>query len=257
MADEKTVSNSEHVIPRKTGVPRFFELLGRDLWSFYKASLLCCLAFLPGAALAGYGLLGPSLPLTLLGGLLAGALGAPFLCGMIDTVLRALRDEPGYWWLQYKRALKLDWKESLVPGALFGLLLSLWLFLLRTLPEMEDVPTSVWVCVIVGAVMLVGFFSYMFAQVAAVSLPLKKLIKNSGLFFVGALPRTLASAIVQCVYWALVLGYLPFTVPVLVVTGFWLPVLISLMILYPPLERSFHLEETIGSMRDAELSGDD
>ena len=27
--------------PRKVGLPRFFELLGRDLWAFYRASFLC------------------------------------------------------------------------------------------------------------------------------------------------------------------------------------------------------------------------
>lgn len=259
MADQQTTPAAEshggNALPRKTGLPRFFELMGRDLWSFYKASFLCLLAFAPGAALTGYGLLGPSLLLTLLGGLLGGLLGAPALCGMVDTVLRALRDEPGYWWMQYRKALRLDWKESLLPGGVFGLLLGLWMFVLRSLPDMADVPTSVWVCELLGLVLLTGFFSYLFAQIAAVSLPMGQLIKNSALFFIGALPRTLAAAVVQCVYWALVLLYLPFTLPVLLITGFWLPEVVSLMILYPPLNSSFRLEETIETMRDAELTG--
>ena len=35
------------------------------------------------------------------GGLLAG----PALAGMYDTVLRALRDEAGYWWVTYRLSL--------------------------------------------------------------------------------------------------------------------------------------------------------
>ena len=54
------------------------------------------------------------------GGLLGGLIGGPFLSGMIDTTLRALRDEPGYWWHTYKRAWKQNWKQSLLRGALLG-----------------------------------------------------------------------------------------------------------------------------------------
>lgn len=92
--------------PRKVGLPRFFELLGRDLWAFYRASFLCLLGFLPGTALAVFGQMGGSALLTVLGGLLGGLLGGPFLSGMIDTTLRALRDEPGYWWHTYQARLE-------------------------------------------------------------------------------------------------------------------------------------------------------
>lgn len=102
-------------VPRKVGLPRFFELLGRDLWAFYRASFLCLLGFLPGTALAVFGQMGGSALLTVLGGLLGGLIGGTFLSGMIDTTLRALRDEPGYWWHTYKRAWKQNWKQSLLP----------------------------------------------------------------------------------------------------------------------------------------------
>ena len=61
--------------PRKVGLPRFFELLGRDLWAFYRASFLCLLGFLPGTALAVFGQMGGSALLTVLGGLLGGLIG--------------------------------------------------------------------------------------------------------------------------------------------------------------------------------------
>ena len=35
--------------------------------------------------------------------------------------------------------------------------------------------------------------------------------------------------------------------------GFWLPVVIALMILYPGLDKVFKLEETLSARRDAEI----
>ena len=78
---------------RKVGLPRFFELMGRDLWPLYKSSFLCVLGFLPGTVLAVLGMMGHSALLTVVGGVLAGLVGGPFLSCMMDTVLRALRDE--------------------------------------------------------------------------------------------------------------------------------------------------------------------
>lgn len=239
--------------PRKVGVARFFELMGRDLWSFYKASLLCCLGFVLAFLAVMFGILAGAVWISVLGGAVGGLIAAPFLCGMMDTVLRALRDEPGYWWHTYRNAWKQNWRDSLVPGALSGAVLGLWCWVLMTLPNMENVPTSVWVCMIVGGAVIVGFFTYVFAQLVLVSLPLSRLLRNGALFFLGFFPRTLAATLVQCIYWVPVLMYMPYTLPVLLVTGFWLPVVIALQILYPGLDRAFDLESTIRQRRDAEL----
>lgn len=239
--------------PRKVGVARFFELMGRDLWPFYKASFLCCLGFVPVFLAVFFGILSGAFWISLVGGILGGMICAPFLCGMFDTVLRALRDEPGYWWHTYRNAWKQNWRDALAPGALAGGVLGLWSWVLTALPDMTGVPTSVWVCMIVSGAVLVGFFTYVFAQLVLVSLPLAQLLKNSGLFFLGFFPRTLAATLVQCVYWVPVLLYMPYTLPVVLVTGFWLPVTIGLQILYPALNRAFSLESTIRQRRDAEL----
>lgn len=240
--------------PRKVGAARFFELMGRDLWPFYKASILCCLGFVPAFLAVMFGILAKAVWISVLGGAVGGLIAAPFLCGMMDTVLRALRDEPGYWWHTYRNAWKQNWRESLVPGALSGAVLGLWSWVMMALPDMDGVPTSVWVCMIVGGAILVGYFTYVFAQLVLVSLPLSRLLRNSALFFLGFFPRTLAATLVQCVYWVPVLMYMPYTLPVLLVTGFWLPVVIALQILYPGLDRAFDLEATIRQRRDEELA---
>ena len=239
---------------RKVGIARFFELLGRDLWSFYRASFLCCAAFLPGFAAVLFGLMAQAPLLCALGGALGGALAGPFLVGLADTVLRALRDEPGYWWHTYKRAWRQNWRQSLVPGALLGLFLGGWSAVLFHMVNDANPGTMMWVAAVVGMFVCVGFFVWLFAQIPLVDLPLPELIKNAALMFFGFLPRTLAAAAITAVYWVIMLLTLPASILVIVVFGFWLPVIPALMIVYPGLDKVFRLEETLQARRDAEIN---
>ena len=239
---------------RKVGIARFFELLGRDLWSFYRASFLCCAAFLPGFAAVLFGLMAHAPLLCGLGGALGGALAGPCLVGLADTVLRALRDEPGYWWHTYKRAWRQNWRQSLVPGALLGLFLGGWSAVLFHMVNDANPGTLMWVAAVVGMFVCVGFFVWLFAQIPLVDLPLPELIKNAALMFFGFLPRTLAAAAITAVYWVVMLLTLPASIIVIVVFGFWLPVIPALMVVYPGLDKVFRLEETLKARRDAEIN---
>lgn len=239
---------------RKKGAARFFELLGRDLMPFYKASLLCCLGCLPGVVLMVLGLLGTSVLFTLLGGMLCGLVGAPFVCGLLDTIFRALRDEPGFWWENYKKAWRQNWKDSLLPGLFIGILMGCWLSMLLILPTMEVVPGYIWICMGAGVLIAAGLFTYAFAQIPLVRLTPAQFVKNCVFFFLGYLPRTLAVAVIQSAYWIGFVLFLPFTLLPLLVTGFWLPWLISLMILYPALDGAFSVEKEISRRREEELN---
>lgn len=254
--NEKNEPMQELQSTRKVGLPRYFEMVGRDLWSFYRAGFLCAVGFLPGAALLWFGLLGGSALYSLLGGVLAGLVGAPFLSGMIDTVLRSLRDEPGYWWHTYRRAWKQNWRQSLVPGALLGLFLGGWGWLLRTMTSgtmAESPDAKLWVVALVSIFVCTGFLAYLLVQVPLLDLPLGQLAKNAALMFLGFFPRTAAAALLLLVYWGLTLLYMPYTLPVLLLFSFWLPVSAVVMILYPALDKAFKLEETLTARRDAEL----
>ena len=65
-------TNETPVQGRKVGIARFFELLGRDLWPLYKSGILCVLGFLPGTALAVFGMMAGSALLTVVGGVVGG-----------------------------------------------------------------------------------------------------------------------------------------------------------------------------------------
>ena len=111
--------------PRKKGAARLWEILSRDLDGIFLSGTLALLGCAPAAILVGAALWLGSLPLCLLAVVAAGWLTGPVLTGLYDTILRALRDEPGFWWHTYKRAWKRNFKSSPVPGVVFTLLWAL------------------------------------------------------------------------------------------------------------------------------------
>ena len=239
---------------RKVGLPRYFEMVGRDLWAFYRAGFLCAVGFLPGAVLLWFGLMGGAALYSLLGGLLAGLVGAPFVSGMIDTVLRSLRDEPGFWWATYRRAWKRNVKASLLPGAVCGLLLAMEIFTAFHLDISQSVVPAV--AVLVALILLAGIAQYIYAQVALVEIGFGGLLKNALMLFLGYLPRSALGVLWQGIYWAAVALFWPVSSFAVILCSLWLPCLLNLMAIYPALDKSFDLEKTIKAMRDAQLNSE-
>ena len=238
---------------RPTGAARLWELLTRDFGSFWKASFFCCLAIVPGGLLIATGLLGEAWLLVLVGSILIGVLGAPFYCGMLDTVLRALRDEPGYWWHTYSRAWRQNWRDCLLPGLLLGVWGGLWGAALVLFADMEQTLNNTWVSLLVAGVLSISFFNNLFCQIPLLSLPLGTLLRNALFLFFGFLPRTLAAAAIQSVYWAAVYFTMPYDVPFFLMLGFWVPCLFSTAVLYPCLDSAFHIGQKLKERKDAEI----
>ena len=198
--------------PRKKGAARFFEILGRDFSTIWLAGILAMLGGLPFAAGVWFAVETHSLVPLVIAGVLGGMIAAPQIVGLNDTILRTLRDEPGYWWETYRRTWKRNLKESLLPGAVCGALLDL-----------------------------------SFAG----------LLKNSLMLFLGYLPRSSLGLLWQLLYWGAVALFWPISSFVLILTSLWLPCLLSLMAIYPALEKSFDIEKKIKAIREAQLHGDD
>ncbi len=243
--------------PRKKGIGRFFELLGRDSGSFFKANLWCAVALAPTTLVVSFGLFSKSVLFTILGGLVGGLVLAPFLAGMHDTVLRAMRDEPGYWWHTYKRAMKNNWKQSLVPGLILGALLS---SILMSMSFMLDgtmqlsLPTGL--CLVLSLLLISMCVPYLWAQLVLMELPLPQLFKNTLFFALGNAPRSLLLAFIQIVYWGLMILLLPVTSIWVLLFGFAFIVMITMMIAFPPMDKVLHIEERLIARREAEENQD-
>lgn len=237
--------------PRKKGAARFLEVLGRDLTSFWMAGILSLLSALPFALGLWFSVETHALLPMALTGILGGMVAAPQLCGLYDTILRSLRDEPGFWWVTYRRAWKRNAKASLLPGALGGFLLATQLFSACHLGDGQN--SVLLVALLVGIILLTGLAQYLFAQVVLLELPFGGILKNAVFLFLGYLPRTMLGVVWQLVYWGLVVLFWPYSSFLMVITGFWLPALLCLMAIYPPLDKSFHIEEKVRQLREEDL----
>ena len=240
--------------PRKKGAARFFEILGRDFSTIWLAGILALVSSLPFALGLWFAVTTHSLIPMLLAGILGGMLAAPQIVGLNDTVLRALRDEPGYWWVTYRRAWKRNAKAALLPGAICGLLLAMEIF---TAFHIETGSVAVMVAIFVALILLAGIAQYLYAQVALVDLPFSSLLKNSLMLFLGYLPRSALGILWQGLYWAAIALFWPLSGAVLILTSLWLPCSLSLLAIYPALNKSFDLEAKIKAMRDAQLDSHD
>ena len=244
--------------PRKTGIRRFFELMGRDLQDMFLAHLLTCLGFIPAICLVGIGFLTKSLLVMGAGAVVGGMAAGPFLAGMYDTVLRALRDEPGYWWTTYRRAFRQNFKASILPGILYCVVITLQIFVVyfcfSMLAEGVDVGTGLWVAAVLNLLVFQMLFAYMWPQVVLLDQPFPQTLANSLRCMLAFLPHALAAAIVQIFFWCLVILSMPLGLLLMLVLGFWFPCEICCQIVSGDLEQVFHVEERIRARKDAELA---
>ncbi len=243
--------------PRKTGVGRFFELVSRDMNGMFLANLIACLGFAPVICLVYIGFLMNNLPVMLVSAAVGGVLAGPVLAGMYDTVLRALRDEAGYWWTTYRRAFRQNFKASILPGILYCLVVTLQVFMVyfcfSMLAEGVNVGTPVWVALVLNLVIFHMFFAYMWPQVVLLDQPFRQTVTNSVRCMLAFLPHALAASIVQIVFWGVVILCMPLGLLLMLVFGFWFSCEVSCQIVSGDLERVFHIEEKIRAKKDAEL----
>ena len=244
--------------PRKTGILRFFEVVGRDLTGMFLANFLACLGFVPGICIVLFGFASGSLVVMAAGAVIGGAIAGPCLAGVYDTVLRALRDEPGYWWSTYRRAFRQNWKSSILPGIFYGLIITLQVSLVYfcvTMPARGvQVGTGIWVGAILNLVVFHMLFTYMWPQVVLLNQPFHQTLVNSLLCMLGFLPHALAASLLQIVFWGIVILTMPLGVVLMVLLGFWFTTEICCQMITGDLERVFHVEAQIRAKKDAELA---
>ena len=255
--DYKPGPGIEKDTPRKTGIARFFELVGRDMSGMFLANLLTCLGFLPVICLVYIGFLMNSLPVMLISAVVGGVMAGPVLAGMYDTVLRALRDEAGYWWSTYRRAFRQNWKASILPGIIYCVVVTMQIFLVyfcfNMLYQGVNVGIGMWVATVLHLLLFHMLFAYMWPQVVLLDQPLTMTLKNSLHCMIAFLPHALAASVVQILFWGLVILCMPLGLLLMIVFGFWFSCEICCQIVYGDLDRVFHIEENIRKMKDAEL----
>lgn len=236
--------------PRKKGLARLFEILSRDLDGIFLSGALAMLVCVPAAILAGIALWLGSLPLCLLAACCTGWLIGPVLTGLYDTILRALRDEPGFWWHTYKQVWKRNFRSSLVPGIVFTALWVLIAWSAFVLPQRADVSLNFMLILLLDAVLLLTLGNYFWMQNALFYGSIFQKSSNCIRMFFGFLPQTALSAIVQVGYWLLIAFLIPRCAFMFLLTGLWVPSLLAAFSVYSTMEKNLHLEERIQDIKN-------
>lgn len=231
---------------RLTDIQRYNELLGRDFKRFLAVNLLTLLGFLPFILGTLYSILSSSILVLIPVCIIGGAVAGPFLSCMYDTVFRSLRDAPGKFLANYKHAFRQNWRQSVIPGIIFCLLLGFYTFMLMMFLWAARFPgwgtIAVYVC---GIVIITMFFSLYWPQLVLFEQTNMQRFKNCLLFCIRFFWKTFGCALLQITYWAVIVLLLPWSVILLPVLGIWFILFTVHFLLYETMNEAFHLEEEI------------
>lgn len=229
---------------RQTGFYRYRQLLSLRFGRWWKTNLLTLVGFAPLAAGISLAVASSSvlvlLPCSILGGMIAG----PFLAGMYDAVLRGLRDDPLPWWDGYQKSWRQNWKSSLIPGALLGLVAGVYAFMAMLFWWAEQPPSPGTVAMYLSALLVVLIVNtlywpqlVLFRQRASIRL------RNCLLFCAKYLWRVLGAGALQLGYLAVFVLFAPWTLLLLPVLGVWYILFLSQFLIYGQLDEAFRIED--------------
>lgn len=231
---------------RLTGIWRYQELLERGFKRFVTVNLLTLLGFLPFLLGTIYAVLTSSILILIPVCIIGGAVAGPFLACMYDTIFRSLRDAPGSCMENYRRAFRQNWRQAVIPGIVFCLLLGFYTFMLMMLLWAYRFPgwgtIAVYVC---GILFFTMFFTIYWPQLVLFEQTGIQRFKNCLLFLIRFFWRVFGCALIQIVYWAVILLFLPWSVILLPFLGVWFILYTADFLLYDTFNEVFHIEEEI------------
>lgn len=232
---------------RLTGIDRYQDVLGRCWKRFFATGLLTLAGCLPLGLGIAWAVLSSSILVLLPCGILGGAVAGPFLACLYDTILRALRDAPGGWWQNYRRALRQNWRGALLPGALTGLFVSAASFAGMMLFGWAKVwPSLGTICVYLFSWLLFFAISMLYwPQLVLFEQKNVVRLRNALLFALTYFLPVLGTAALQLVYWLLMVLFAPWTLLLLPFVAIWFIQYVVVFLLYDKLDDAFSIEEQI------------
>lgn len=228
---------------RPTGFNRYKQLLSLHAIHWIKLNLLTVAGALPLAAGIVYSILSSSILVLIPCSIIGGMLWGPFIAGLYDGILRALRDAPDRWWDAYKKSWRQNWRDSLLPGAVTGLLLGMYCFMGAMLwwSQTAQGPGTVLLFVFSFALfLLIG--SLYWNQLVLFSQTVPNRLRNILLFTAKHLWRVLGVTALRTAYYLLFVLLAPWTLLLVPFLGLWYIVFLSQLLLYDRLNEDFQIE---------------
>ena len=228
---------------RQTGFNRYKQLLSFYAEHWLKINLFTIVGALPLATGIIISILSSSvlvlIPCSIAGGMILG----PFLASMYDAVLRGLRDSPENWWTAYKKSWKQNWRESLFPGAVLGLLIGMYAFMAGLMWWARVSPSFGTIALYLFAGLLFILVNTLYwSQLVLFRQTIMNRLRNVILFTAKYLWRVLGAALIQLVYILLYILLAPWTLVLVPLLGVWYIVFLSLFFLYTPLNQELQIE---------------
>lgn len=235
---------------RAVGFLRYREVLEGNFKVFFLVSFLALVSLLPFGVGMFYAVGSRSALVMLLAGLAGGAVSGPFLACMYDIILRRLRDDLDDWWLCWKKAIRQNWRASLLPGAVQGLFLGALIFVGAMVLLWAQTSVSLGTLAMLLAAALLGtmILTVWWPQVVLFDQKPLLQLRNCLLFLLMHFGRCLGAAAVQVAFWLVMFLLLPWSAFVLPFLGVWYILFLALFILYRPFEKDFNVEAKIEAL---------
>ncbi len=231
---------------RKTGFPRYTEVLERDWKRFICGNFLTLLFFFPLVLGVGYAVLSSSVLVLIPASIVGGAIAGLGIAGMYDMILRALRDNMDDWWFSYKKAMKQNFTSALLPGAGLGLFLGFFCFACYMLWVSGQSLTPGTAAILAAAAMVVlVVYSIWWPQVVLFSQRPSIQLKNCLLFTIQNFWAVVGISALQLLWWVVFVLLLPWTAFLVPFLGVWYLWFVSTHLIYPRLDKAFRIEEQI------------
>ena len=175
--------------------------------------------------------------------LVGGAVFGPFWAGLVDGILRGMRDDPNNWWENYKKSWQQNRKESLLPGAVSGLLVGMFIFMGFLLYWAEAAPSLGTVALYLFSGILFFLVSSLFwPQLVLFRMKTQDRFRNLILFASKYLWKMLGVSVLQLLWWGIIFLLAPWSLLLVPFLGFWYIAFVSLFRFYDQLNEELHIE---------------
>lgn len=243
----------ERDAPPQRGVFRLWEVLSRDFGQLVQLNLLYQGCLLPAQALLAAALLAPRFfwlffALSILAGLVVG--GAK--TAMSFCVGKMLRDEPGFLWQDFKTAFVENAKPTAIVGALSHAVTAAQLVLLLRFLLAGGLTGPVLALLLVSVLVFHMVMPYYYLQSAYLQLGNGALLKNSVLLAVGNLPRSFCQAAIYVASGIAIVFFQPVSLVFATFVGYAIPLLMGLLFIWPPVNKTFKIAETLKNKEETE-----
>ena len=244
--------------PEKKGFARFCQMVGRDLGQLLGTNLMVCVLCLPAALGVSLGVTLLSLPLTVVCSAVTGLLTGPAMVLLADCALRSLQNDPSQWLPRAKQTLAAHWKAACGFGCIgtlvLGLLCFVSAFVFEAAAQQGYYPGLAILVFLALDFLVLAVLATLCAAVLPLQLPAPdSLLRRAGRLLAVAPARCVLAGVLMLAGIGGMILLFPVSVFWAVLFGFWLPVTVAGMILYPGLDKVFKLEETLAARRDAEI----